>query len=107
MNKKGFTLVEVIISIVLVSTVLTAMLASLVKLKSSYEVVSGNTDALVFSSSLSRIINNDFEQNGGIRYIDCTYYGDYCDITLNNDQKRKLEIKTVQVGSTWHEQYFP
>lgn len=105
MNKKGFTLVEVIISIVLVSTVLTAMLASLVKLKSSYEVVSGNTDALVFSSSLSRIINNDFEQNGGIRYIDCTYYGDYCDITLNNDQKRKLEIKTVQVGSTWHEQY--
>lgn len=101
MNKKGFTLIEVIVSIVLVSVVLTSMLASLVKLKSSYEVVSENTDALIFSSSLVRIINNDFANNGGIRYIDCTYYGDVCDITLNNNKKRKIQIKPVQTGLTW------
>ena len=105
MNKKGFTLIEVIVSIVLVSVVLTSMLASLVKLKTSYEVVSENTDALIFSSSLSRIINNDFDSNGGIRYIDCTYFGDVCDITLNNNEKRRLEIKSVQSGLTWHQHY--
>lgn len=105
MNKKGFTLIEVIVSIVLVSVVLASMLASLVKLKTSYEVVSENTDALIFSSSLSRIINNDFDSNGGIRYIDCTYFGDVCDITLNNNEKRRLEIKSVQSGLTWHQHY--
>ena len=101
MNKKGFTLIEVIVSIILVSVVLTSMLASLVKLRNAYEEATKNTDALVFSSSLARIINNDFAQNGGIRYIDCTYYGDYCDITLNNNQKRKIEIYPVQTSKTW------
>lgn len=101
MNKKGFTLIEVIVSIILVSVVLTSMLASLVKLRNAYEDATKNTDALVFSSSLARIINNDFAQNGGIRYMDCTYYGDYCDITLNNDQKRKIEIYPVQTSKTW------
>ena len=105
MNKKGFTLIEVIVSVVLVSVVLTSMLASLVKLKTSYEVVSENTDALVFSSSLARIINNDFTNNGGIRYIDCTYYGDVCDITLNNNEKRRIQIKTAQSGLTWAQHY--
>ena len=105
MQKNGFTLIEVIVSVVLVSVVLTVMLASLVKLKTSYELVSENTDALVFSSAITRVINNDFDANGGIRYIDCTYYGDVCDITLNNNEKRKIQIKSVQSGLTWKEHY--
>ena len=98
MNKKGFTLFEVIIAVVLVSVLLTSMLVTLVKVRDAYSIVYENTDALIFSSSIARIINNDFQQNGGIRYIDCNYNGDLCDITLNNDQKRRIEIYNVYTG---------
>ena len=36
MNKKGFTLFEVIISVVLVSILLTSMLVTLVKIRDAY-----------------------------------------------------------------------
>ena len=78
MNKKGFTMFEVIVSVVLISLILTPMLATLVRIRESYEIVYENTDALIFSSSISRIVNNDFEKNGGIRYIDCNYDGNVC-----------------------------
>lgn len=99
MNKKGFTLFEVIISVVLVSILLTSMLVTLVKIRDAYSIVYENTDALIFSSSIARIINNDFQENGGIRYIDCNYNGDLCDITLNNDQKRRIEVYDVHTGT--------
>ncbi|MDD6272997.1 MAG: prepilin-type N-terminal cleavage/methylation domain-containing protein [bacterium] len=92
MNKKGFTLVEVIMSIVLVSVVLTFMLASLVKLRNTYSEVNENTDALIFSSSISRIINNDLYDNGGIRYVGCNIEGDRCDIILSNSKRRRIVI---------------
>lgn len=92
MNKKGFTLVEVIMSIVLVSVVLTFMLASLVKLRNTYSEVNENTDALIFSSSISRIINNDLSDNGGIRYVGCNIEGDICDIILTNSKRRRIVI---------------
>ena len=98
MNKKGFTLFEVIISVVLVSILLTSMLVTLVKIRDAYSIVYENTDALIFRSSIARIVNNDFQQNGGIRYIDCNYNGDVCDITLNNDQKRRIEVYDVNTG---------
>ena len=99
MNKKGFTLFEVIVSVVLVSILLTSMLVTLVKIRDAYSIVYENTDALIFSSSIARIINNDFQKNGGIRYIDCNYNGDLCDITLNNDQKRRIEVYDVHTGT--------
>ena len=99
MNKKGFTLFEVIISVVLVSILLTSMLVTLVKIRDAYSIVYENTDALIFSSSIARIINNDFQENGGIRYIDSNYNGDLCDITLNNDQKRRIEVYDVHTGT--------
>ena len=99
MNKKGFTLFEVIVSIVLISIVLISMMATLVKIKESYEIVYENSDALIYSSSIARIMNNDFEKNGGIRFVDCNYDGNECDITLNNDQKRKIEIYNVYLGT--------
>ena len=39
MNKKGFTLIELIVSIVLVTVILVSLLATLVKLKQTYEDV--------------------------------------------------------------------
>lgn len=99
MNKKGFTLIEVIISLVLVSVVLTSMLASLVKLRDTYSVVNENTDALIYSSSVSRVLNNDFLKNGGIRYVNCNVEGDRCDIILNNNQRRRIVIYNNQLSN--------
>ena len=94
MKKKGFTLVEVIISIILVSVVLVSLLATLVKLRETYSVIHENSDVVVYSSSVARVINNDFVMNNGIRFIECNSQGTLCDITLGNDEKRRLEIKT-------------
>ena len=47
MNKNGFTLVELIVSIVLVSIVLVSMTGTLVKLKETYNVVNEDADARI------------------------------------------------------------
>ena len=59
MNKKGFTLVELIVSIVLVSIVLIALIGSLLQIRSAYAVVHDNSDVIVYTSSISRVINSD------------------------------------------------
>ena len=98
MNKKGFTLVEVIVSIVLVSVVLVSLMATLIKLRETYSVVHEDSDVLVYSSSISRVINNDIMDNNGIRYASCDLNGVTCDITLGNDQKRRLEIIEEEIN---------
>ena len=92
MKKSGFTLVEVIVSIVLVSVIMVSMLASLVKLRDTYTVIHENSDVIVYTSSIARVINNDLMKNNGIRYANCTPNGLECEFILGNDQKRKLEI---------------
>ena len=93
MKKKGFTLVEVIISIILVSVVLVSLLATLVKLRETYSVIHENSDVIVYSSSIARVINNDFVINNGIRYVECDSQGKVCDMVLGNDERRRLEIR--------------
>ena len=93
-TKRGFTLVEVIVSIVLVSIILVSMLTTLVKLKELYNEIHENSDALVYSSSVARIINNDIMNNNGIRYASCNSEGNLCEIILGNDNKRRIEIDT-------------
>ena len=97
-NKKGFTLVEVIVSIVLVSVVMVSMLASLTKLRDTYTVIHENSDVLVYTSSIARVINNDLMKNNGIRYSNCSIDGKKCDLILGNDEKRSLEILEEGIG---------
>ena len=58
-SKKGFTLIELIISIVLVSIVMISLLSSLIQLRKTYNTIHENSDILVYSSSIARVINND------------------------------------------------
>ena len=92
MNKKGFTLIEVIVSVLLVSIVLISLMATLLKLRSTYSDVNKNTEALIYGSSLSRVINNDLMDNNGVRYASCDINGLRCDFILGNDDQRRLEI---------------
>ena len=93
MNKKGFTLIEIIVSIVLVSIVMISLLGSLIQLRSTYTVIHENSDVIVYSSSITRVINNDLALNNGIRYVSCeATSGQECDMILGNDSNRKLQI---------------
>lgn len=94
MNKNGFTLVELIVSIVLVSIVLVSMTGTLVKLKETYNVVNEDADARIYGATISKIINDDFLKNNGIRDISCSNDEDMssCEIVLGTNQKRTLEI---------------
>ena len=44
MKKRGFTLLEVIVSIVLVSVVMISLLASLIQLNETYNIIHENSD---------------------------------------------------------------
>ena len=94
MNKNGFTLVELIVSIVLVSIVLVSMTGTLVKLKETYNVVNEDADARIYGATISKIINDDFLKNNGIKDISCSNDEDMssCEIVLGTNQKRTLEI---------------
>ena len=101
MNKKGFTLVEVVVSIVLVSVVMISLLASLLKIKETYNIVHDNNEVLIYSSSITRIINNDIAKNQGIRNAGCDRCNkidekcDYkCELTLGTGDKRVIKINT-------------
>ena len=98
MNKKGFTLVELIVSIVLVSVVMVSMLMALVKLRENYSTVSENANALVYSNAASRIINNDILQNDGIKNVSCSANHLNCDVVLGNGNKRQLQIVELAEG---------
>jgi len=91
-NRNGFTLIEVIVSIVLVSVVMVSLLGSLIQIRQTYTVIHEDSDIIVYSSSISRVINNDLAKNNGIRYCTCSYNGQECDIILGNNNKRHLEI---------------
>lgn len=94
MNKNGFTLIELIVSILLVSIVLVSMTGTLVKLKQTYNIINEDTDARIYGATISKIINDDFLKNNGIRDISCSNDEDMssCEIVLGTNQKRTLEI---------------
>ena len=106
MNKKGFTLVEVIVSVVLVSVIMVSMLAALVKLRDTYKVIHDNSDVIVYTSSIARVINNDLMKNNGIRYANCNLEGTDCELILGNDSRRRLEILEEGNGVDLGEEYY-
>ena len=101
MNKKGFTLIEVIVSVVLVSVIMVSLMASLIQLRKTYTLIHENSDILVYSSSIARVINNDLTKNNGIRYISCNESRKQCDMILGNDERRQIIIQeeTTDMGT--------
>lgn len=98
MNKKGFTLIEVAVSVVLVSIVMVSLTATLVEIKKKSETVSANTNAVVYSSVISKSINSDIIKNDGIKFAECDAAGGECGLVLGNNQRRWLGIKDTTDG---------
>lgn len=66
MNKKGFTLVELMVSIALLSIVLIFMMNTLVKLRDTSTAEGVQTNLMTGQAIISSTINSDIIKNGGI-----------------------------------------
>lgn len=89
-NKKGFTLIEVTISVSLLSVIMIFMLKFITTIKKDENTISLNTEMLLNKTIISKKINKDIRENGGIKNISCSAY--LCEITLNNEINKRLEI---------------
>lgn len=92
MNKKGFTLIEVIVSVVLVSIVMVSLTATLVEIKKKSGTVASNTDAVIYSGIMARVLNSDVASHNGIKFIECEPNGSKCGLVLGDNEKRTIQI---------------
>jgi prepilin-type N-terminal cleavage/methylation domain-containing protein len=103
MKRNGFTLVEILISLTLVSVVLVFMLNTLIRLKDVYVTSNDDTDVRVTGAIIARFINNDILENGGIKFgsndVTCssstilTLTTTTCNINLNSGYSRRLVLR--------------
>ena len=69
MTKKGFTLIELIVSIVLVGVILASMIGTLLSLKDTYSVINEDVEARTYSALISKTINEHIMKNNGIKSV--------------------------------------
>ena len=110
MKKNGFTLIEILISLTLVSIVLVAMLSTLVRLKDVYAKANDDTDVRIYGAIISRTINADVLANGGIKPeqndvvcasadVEPKFHSVTCNIKLNNGLSRILYLRVASTSS--------
>ena len=94
MKKNGFTLIELIISITLVGVILISMIGTLIRLKQSYNIINEDIEARTYSAVISKVINEHFMKNNGVKSVTCTDTA--CNITLGNNKAMLLELLTTE-----------
>lgn len=88
-NKKGFTLVEVAISVSLLSFVMVFMLKFVSEIRKDEDSISLNTDMLLNKAIISKTINEDVNEEG-ISTLTCSNIK--CTINLKNNKTKTIEI---------------
>lgn len=91
MNKKGFTLIEIAISVSLLSLVMVFMIKLVSIIRTDEDSISLETDLILAKTIISRTINDDIKSSNGIKNVSCT--DTKCTINLNNDTTKTIEIK--------------
>ena len=105
MYKKGFSIVELIISIALLSIVLVFMTNLLIKLNSNQNKTIGNANVSIDQSIISKDLNKDIAQNDGIKTITCSTTTS-CQLVFKNETTKTLSISAdkkslvYETGST-------
>ena len=96
MKKQGFTLMELILSIVLVTVMLVTMVGTLIKIRESYSIINQNIEARTYKALIAKVINEHFMNNGGVKKITCSS-DTKCDLILGNNKFMILEILNNEV----------
>ncbi len=89
-NKKGFTLVEIAISVSLLSLVMVFMIKFVSIIRTDEDSISLETDMLLTKSIVSKTINEDIKDESGITSISCA--NNKCTISLKSGKNKTLEI---------------
>ena len=96
MNKKGFTLVEIAISVTLLSLVMVFMIKFISIIRTDEDSISFEMDLILNKSIISRSINEDIRESSGIGSLSCTTLK--CSIGLKDGSNRELEV--INEGTT-------
>lgn len=88
-NKKGFTLVEVAISVSLLSFVMVFLLRFISEIRKDEDTISLNTEMLLNKAVISKTINEDINETG-ISSLTCS--NTKCTIALKNNKTKTIEI---------------
>lgn len=95
MDKKGFTLIEISISVALLSVVLLFVINLLTVIRRNEDEIGIDTKLEINKAIISKTINEDILENEGIKEITCESELS-CDIVLNKDDAlRKIYIAPV------------
>ncbi len=90
MNKKGFTLIEIAISIGLLSVVMIFMFRLLINLRDSENNISDETEKILTKTTVSKVLNGYVKSGGGISSASCTT--NKCDIVLKDNSNMELSL---------------
>lgn len=102
MNKKGFTLIELMISIGLISIMLIFMMNTLVKLRDTSIASGVETNLQVGQAIITHTVNSDVLENNGILSVEDEVGNSICNgslstnpmyLTLKNSQIRILKLE--------------
>lgn len=90
MNKKGFTLIEICISVALLSVVMIFLLSFLSYIKTEDTGIEEDTSILLNKAIVSKTINGEFMSSGQIESVVCE--NNSCDITFILGRAYKIEL---------------
>ncbi|MEG2457963.1 MAG: prepilin-type N-terminal cleavage/methylation domain-containing protein [Bacilli bacterium] len=93
MKKNGFTLVELLISLALLSIVLVFMMSALVDLRDEELKTGKDTSVLLNQAFISKAINHDVVTSSGISSINCPDTFN-CNIIFNNNISKKINLSS-------------
>ncbi len=89
-NKNGFTLIEIAISVTLLSVVMVFMIRFLSVIRKDEDGINTKTNMLINKTLVSKLINEDIRKNEGINNVTCT--DNTCTLTLTNEETRTLTL---------------
>lgn len=95
-SKNGFTLVEIAISVTLLSLVMVFMIKFISIIRMDEESIGLETDLTLNEAIISRTIHEDIIDSKGINTLSCTNLK--CTIGLKNGENRTLEV--INEGTT-------
>lgn len=90
MNKKGFTLIELCISVALLSVVMIFLLQFLSYIKREDTGIEDETALILNKAIVSKTLNEEFSKMGSLQEVVCK--NNLCNIKFMNDKDAELKI---------------
>ena len=99
-NKKGFTLIELSISIALLSVIMIFMLKLITIIREEEDSINIKTTMLLNKTIISKALHEDIEASLGIKTLSCDS-SSTCTISFNNGKTKTLELNNEKNKITY------